>query len=71
MQLFPGRTLEELDGLDEGRLYAALEARSIGRDCRVVDGYLKGSSTPRQFAAVDPDIAREFMKWQREKNGSP
>lgn len=31
LQLFPGRTLEEIDGIDYGRFARALEARGIER----------------------------------------
>ena len=65
MQLFPGRTLEELDEIDDARLYRALEARGIGRQCYVLDGWLKGTASAEEFQHVDQDVAREFMKHRK------
>ena len=65
MQLFPGRTLEELDEIDDARLYKALEARNIGRQCRVIEGWFEGTTTPEEFQKVDQDIAKEFMKLRK------
>ena len=67
MQLFPGRTLAELDQVDEARLYRALQARDIGRQCRIFDGWFTGASTAKQVSTVDADIAEEFMRWRRKK----
>ena len=69
MQLFPGRTLEELDQIDESRLYRALEARDVGRQCSLVDGWLAGTTSAEHFKGVNQDIAKEYMEWRRKKNG--
>ena len=62
MQVFPGRTLEELDCIDEARVYRALEAREIDRQCRVIREWFRGNATLRQLRFVDPTLRREYME---------
>ena len=69
MQLFPGRTLEELDDVDDARVYRALEAREIGRQGRLLDGWLTGKTTLEQFRGIDRDVAKAYAAAQRKKRG--
>lgn len=61
MQLFPGRTPEELDEIDEARLYRALEARALGRQCQIIRDWLHGKATSNQLRRVKPELRKEFM----------
>ena len=67
MQLFPGRTLEELDDMDDARVYCALEAREISRHCRLVEGWLTGETTVAQFQSVDQSVAKAYMAAKKKK----
>ena len=54
---FPGRTLEELDGVDMGRLGRALEAQRVVRLEAKRDGFIAGkieqkSMAPDEWAAI-------------------
>ena len=54
LQRFPGKTLEELDGLDWGRLMRAHQVRHIDQVEEVREMYLKGKYKPKpeEWAAV-------------------
>ena len=54
LQRFPGKTLEELDGIDWGRLMRAQQVRHIDQVEEMRELYLKGKykPTPDEWAAV-------------------
>lgn len=54
LQRFPGKTLEELDGLDWARLMRAQQVRHIDQVEEVRELYLKGKykPTPDEWASV-------------------
>jgi hypothetical protein len=54
LQRFPGKTLEELDGMDWARLMRAQQVRYIDQVEDVRDSYLKGKykPTPDEWDAV-------------------
>ena len=47
LQRFPGKTLEELDGIDWGRLMRANQVRHIDQVEEVREMYLKGKYKPK------------------------
>ena len=68
MQKFPGRTLEELDGIDWLRLQRALEVGRIveleGKNTLVTEGKLPTDSlTPREWRQIQRHNAI-FDEWE-------
>ncbi len=70
MQKFPGRTLEELDGIDWLRLQRALEVGRIveleSRNTLVLEGKLPAENlTPREWTQLKRHNAL-FDEWEAE-----
>lgn len=66
LELFPGRTLEELDEMDIARLERALAARRVQRDWQHDRGYLTGENDPKEFAKLSSDRKRKIVEFGRE-----
>ncbi len=65
---FPGRTLEELDGIDFGRLWRALSCRAVLRAEEARELYLQGKykPTPEEWKAILRNDAALDMTWGRD-----
>lgn len=69
MQLFPGRTFEELDGIDIARLEQAVAARNIVSRLQEARKYFTGTGNAEAFNKLDPAVRRELVEVWREKRG--